>query len=136
MSRFRAKELVQNGRLEAPPLLEALVALNAAVFLAWLALPRRWMARHFEVAACKLARRPWTAAAATVSHANLFDLTGNMQARQAGRQIPHFRVSPCLCCRWAAAAETIHANLSSRRFWLPDAALHGRSCWQTWPHAF
>ena len=72
----------QDGQLEAPPPLEALVALNAAVFLAWLALPRRWMARHFEVAAGALARRPWTAAAATVSHANLFDLTGNMQARQ------------------------------------------------------
>ena len=78
---------MQDGRLEAPPPLEALVALNAAVFLAWLALPRRWMARHFEVAAGALARRPWTAAAATVSHANLFDLTGNMQARLS--RCPH-----------------------------------------------
>ncbi|KAK9819160.1 hypothetical protein WJX81_004112 [Elliptochloris bilobata] len=74
-----SRSLCKDGRMEAPPPLEALVALNAAVFLAWLALPRRWMARNFEVAAGALGRRPWTAAAATVSHANLFDLTGNMQ---------------------------------------------------------
>ncbi len=71
----------QDGRLEVPPPLEALVALNTAVFLAWLLLPRRWMARHFKLAAGALRRRPWTAVTATVSHASLFDLTGNAQAR-------------------------------------------------------
>ena len=70
-----------------PPPLEALVALNAAVFLAWLLLPRRWMARHFELAAGALRRRPWTAVTATVSHASLFDLTGNMPRRAAGSRL-------------------------------------------------
>ena len=98
---------MQDGQLEAPPPLEALVALNAAVFLAWLALPRRWMARHFEVAAGALPRRPWTAAAATVSHANLFDLTGNMQARRAGAA--HVQ-SELVGCRWHAAPFSSHAS--------------------------
>lgn len=102
----------QDGRFEAPPPLEALIALNAAVFLAWLLLPRQWMARNFELAAGALRRRPWTAATATVSHATLFDLTGNVQARS--RRRAHVTLSAAAS---GDAAGTSHC-------WLVGCLLH------------
>jgi len=59
--------------------LEALVAVNLAIFLGWLLGSTRWMVKYFEVSARNFVRRPWTLLTAPVSHADLYSLIGNFQ---------------------------------------------------------
>ncbi len=61
-----------------PAPLEVLVAVNVAVFIAWVFASPRFMTRHFEVSTGSLPRRPWSLLTATVSH-NLYSLIGNLQ---------------------------------------------------------
>ena len=72
---------MQEGDVRWPLPLEVLVAVNLVIFLGWLLGSTRWMVKYFEVSAQNFLRRPWTLLTAPVSHADLYSLIGNFQAR-------------------------------------------------------